>query len=94
MRKDKLKNINTNRELQVVLLAFEKRWDQACSVSDPRRRHKEILRLRGEIGVFADAIKRMRQSTNSSDKDRSFLNKAFRTITGWISVVEKKYRDV
>ena len=94
MRKDKLKNINTNRELQVVLLNLERRWDRACSIEDPRRRSKEIIRLRGEIKMLLNASKRMKQSANFCDKDRGFVSNAFRTIAGWFSGMEKKHKDV
>jgi hypothetical protein len=94
MRKSKFKNINSNRELQVVLLDLEKRWDRACSIEDPRRRYKEIIRLRGKIKMLLDESKRMKQSANSCDKDRGFVNKAFRTIVSWLSRAEKKYKDV
>lgn len=94
MRNNKLKNINTNRELQVVLIALEKRWDNACSIKDPRRRYKEIIRLRGEIRMLLDETRRMKQSANSCDKDKGFINKAFRTIASWFSGMEKKSKDV
>ena len=94
MRNDKLKNISTNRELQVELLALEKRWDNACSIKDPRRRAKEIIGIRGEIKMLLNESKRMKQSTNSYDKDRGFINKAFRIIASWFSGMEKKHKDV
>jgi hypothetical protein len=94
MRRDKLKNINTNRELQVVLLDLGKRWDRAYSIKDPRKRGKEIIRLRGEIKMLLDASKRMKQSANFCDKDRGFVNKTFRTIASWFSGMEKKHKDV
>jgi hypothetical protein len=94
MRNDELKNINTNRSLQVVLLAFGKRWDNAYSIKDSRRRSKEILRLRTEVKALLGELRRIKQSANSYDKDKGFANKAFRTIASWLSVVEKKHRDV
>jgi len=94
MRNNKLKNINTNRELQVALLTLEKRWDAACSIKDSRRRYKEIIRLRGEIKMLLDESKRMKQSTNSYDKDKSFIDKAFRIIAGWFAKMERKHKDV
>lgn len=94
MRRDKLKDINTNRELQVMLLSMEKRWDRASSIEDPRKRGKEIMRLRGEVRILLDTSRRMKQSANSSDKDRGFVDKTFRTIASWLSVVEKKHKDV
>ena len=94
MRNNKLKNINTNRELQVVLIALEKRWDNACSIKDSRRRYKEIIRLRGEIKMLLDESRRMSQSANFCDKDKSFVRKAFRAIASWFSGMEKKHKDV
>ena len=93
MRNNKLKNINTNRELQVMLLALEKRWDNACSIKDPRKRYKEIIRLRGEIRMLLAEFKRMKKSTNSYDKDKCFISKAFRTIASWFSKMERKHKD-
>jgi len=94
MRKNKFKNINTNRELQVVLRDLERRWARACSIEDSRRRYKEIIRLRGEIKMLLDLSKEMKQSANSCDKDRGFVSRAFRMILSWLSGVEKKYKDV
>ncbi len=94
MRNDKLKNINTSRGLQVVLLAFGKRWDNAYSIKDSRQRSKEIIRLRVEAKMLLDELRRIKQSTNSYDKDSGFISKAFRTVASWLSVVEKKHKDV
>ena len=78
----------------MVLLALGKRWDNAYSIKDSRRRSKEIAKLRVEIKMLLSELRRIKQSTNSYDKDRDFTNKAFRTIASWLSVVEKKHKDV
>ena len=88
MRKSKFKNINTNRELQIVLRDLERRWDRACSIEDPRRRY------RGEIRMLLDVSREITQTANSSDKDRCFIDKAFRAILSWLSRAEKRYKDV
>jgi len=94
LRNNNLKNINTNRELQVMLLSLEKRWDRISSIKDARKRYKEILRLRGEIKMLLEESRKMKVSANFQSKDRGFSGKIFRVISSWLSNMEKKHKDV
>jgi hypothetical protein len=94
MQKGKFHNITTERELQVMLLEMEKRWAKAYRIKNPRRRFKEVLRVRADIRILLDACNRMRRTANSSDINEGFFAKAFKTMVGWLSGMEKKYKDV
>lgn len=94
MRKKKIQNIATERELQVMLLDIEKRWARAYAIKDSRKRFKEVLRVRSEIKLLMESCKKLRRTTNSSDNNEGFFSKAFKIITSWLSGVEKKYKNV
>ena len=92
MKKVKIENIVTERELQIVLLDLEKRWKRASDIKDARKRFREVMKIRIEARELLEASKRVRRSTNSNDNNSNLFSKMIRTIIGWFSSMDKKYR--
>lgn len=93
MQKNKFQDITTERELKIALRQLEAKWARAHSIPDSRKRFKEILRIRGEIKLLLESFTRLRRSANSSDNNEGFFSKALKSITRWLSGMEKKYKD-
>jgi len=93
MKKIELSKIKTERDLQLALFALDKRWRAAFDIEDPRRRGKEVLRLRNEIRHILDEFKRYRRTANLNDNNDNLCNKIFRNIIDWLRKIEKKDRD-
>jgi len=97
MKKIDLTKIKTERDLQLALMQLDRRWKTAFSIRDPKKRGREILRLRNEIKYILDHFKRhMRHvrtaNLNYNDNDNLF-NKIFKSIVAWLRKIEKKDRD-
>ncbi len=92
MRKVKIENIITERELQIILLDLEKRWKKASEIKDSRKKFREIMKIRNEAKELLDASKRVRRSANSKGNNNGLLNKITKTFSRWFLSMEKKYK--
>lgn len=93
MKKIDLTKIKTERDLQLALYRLDKRWKGTFSIEDPKKRGKEILRLRNEIKYILDQFKRHRLTANLNNSSDGFCNKVFKNIIAWLRKIEKKDRD-
>ncbi len=93
MKKIELSKIKTERDLQIALMELDRRWKAAFSIKDPKKRGKEILRLRSEIKFILDEFKRQRRTANLKNNNDNLCNKIFKNIIDWLRKIEKKNRD-
>lgn len=94
MNKIILSQIETDRDLYAALTILDKRWRTAFDIKDPKKRGKEILKLRSEIRYTLDEFKRARLSTNlKSNDDDNFFNKIFKSVISWLRKIEQEHRD-
>ena len=92
MKKIELSKIKTERDLQLALFALDKRWRAAFDIEDPRRRGKEVLRLRNEIRHILDEFKRYRRTANLNDNNDNLLVQALKKSMA-PSCIEDKDND-
>ena len=93
MRKIKLSEIKTERELRVALRALDGRWQTALSLQDPKRRSREILKLKQEIRYMLNEFKKRNMLHNTEDSNTNLFSKMFRNMIAWFRGSEKKYKD-
>jgi hypothetical protein len=93
MKKIELSKIKTERDLQIALFELDRRWKAAFNIKDPKKRGREILRLRGEIKYILDEFKRQRRTANLNNNNDNLCNKIFKNIIDWLRRIEKKNRD-
>ena len=94
MSRMNLKDIKTEKDLQIALKDLERRWEAASCIKDSRKRCKEILRLRGEAKHMLNVFRKLDRSANFNDNDDNSVNKMFRNMASWFRIIERKYKDV
>jgi len=93
MKKINIENKITEKELKIILSDLEIRWKRAASLKDTRKRFREIMRIKNETRDLLEASRRAQISTNSKDNsDGSVFLKIKKTIIGWLSFMDKKYK--
>ena len=92
MKKLKVANIITERELRIILFDMERRMKLAYDIKDKRVRFREMLKIRSEAIALLEASKRAKRTANLNDNNESFFEKTIKAIIRWLSVMDKKYK--
>lgn len=90
MRKIKAEEIKTERELQLVLIDLEKRWNKALAIKNLKRRLQEVLLIRSQIKQLLEISKSIGSKPDSNEGN--FFRKCSATIRRWWAAMEKRYQ--
>ena len=94
MKKIDLSKIKTERELKIALVDLDRRWKAVLSIQDPKKRSREILKLKQEIRYMLNEFRGRNILYNADDSNINLCNKMFRNMIAWFKGSEKKYKDV
>jgi hypothetical protein len=93
MKKIDLSKVKTERELKIALKDLDIRWKAILPIKDPKKRAREILKIKKEIEYMLGEFKRRNMLYHKNDSNINLCNKMFRSMIAWFRGIEKKYKD-
>ena len=87
MRNLDLSKVKTRKDLNDALRLLEIAWRDVSRIKDPRKRCKEIIKLKKQVQVLLYEYKSKKLLDNN--EDNRFFQKVLRSIGGWLSRVDK-----
>jgi hypothetical protein len=98
MKRKKLNEIKTEKDLQETLDDLSFRWQAVSNIEDARRRGKAILKLKNEIKFLLNEIKRrnlaLSLNNNAISDNKTTCNKMLRSMLAWVKRIEQRFKNV
>jgi|15BtaG_2_1085339.scaffolds.fasta_scaffold00551_8 hypothetical protein len=98
MKRKKLNEIKTEKDLQETLDDLSFRWQAVSNIEDARRRGKAILKLKNEIKFLLNEIKRRNLALSLNDNaisdNKTICNKMLRSTLAWVKRIEQRFKNV
>ncbi len=80
--------ISNEKEFRIALSKLDARWKSASKIKDPKKRGKEVLRLKKEVAFMMQEFDKMRTKEN-----RSLFGRFLKITKSWLKKSESKYKD-
>jgi|19_taG_2_1085344.scaffolds.fasta_scaffold127188_2 hypothetical protein len=94
MKKIDLSKVKTERELRIALKDLDVRWQAILRIQDPKKKAREILKIKQEIRYMLNEFKRQNLLSDAEDSNINLCSRMFRNMIAWFKGTEKKYKDV
>ena len=83
MRKIDLSKIKTRKDLNDAIRLLEVSWAEVSKIKDPRKRCKEVVRLKKDLEALLYEYKTKYKP--STPEESNFFKRVLRSIGGWCS---------